>query len=271
MQQVKDLHYVRINHDENDFEEIEFNRNHEHITLIHCISDDTFKLKNIIEMPEGSLTENEFKVIYKNADNQEFISNKEEKIKGQFGITGLLRFPKRNENVPEKYNGIFVHKLMVCPLCSFFAPEYLEYIQFMMYAYDEIKLKALKNEVERLRKEMPQTIQKTHFYLIAYDNEFDEENTDPNDWVTLHAHNPEMGQNENRMKRYKKIFVRVDDLTTNRKFNGKEIKPLLEAKFGPDVRFHDTLIYIRFRLLPNLKEVLIEYFSKIEGCTLQFP
>lgn len=101
---------------------------------------------------------------------------------------------------------------MFCPLYTFFAQEYIEYIQFMLYAYDEIKINTLKDEVERLRNEMPETIQKTQFYLLAYDNKFDEENTDPNDWVLLHTHIPEMGQNENRIKKYKKIFIRVDEL-----------------------------------------------------------
>lgn len=55
MQQAHDLHYVRVNKVEEDFEEIQFNHNHVHITLIHCISDDTYKMKNIIELPEHSL------------------------------------------------------------------------------------------------------------------------------------------------------------------------------------------------------------------------
>ena len=57
-------------------------------------------MKNVLELTDGSLTEDEFKAIYKNADKTEFIRNKENEIKRQFGIKGLLIVPKRNENLP---------------------------------------------------------------------------------------------------------------------------------------------------------------------------
>ena len=73
-------------------------------------------MKNIIELPEDELTDDQFKAIYTDPDNYQFMNVVENEIKAKFDLAGLLRFPKENENVPEKFNGYYMHKLMFCPL-----------------------------------------------------------------------------------------------------------------------------------------------------------
>lgn len=265
MQQVQDLHYIRVNKVEDDFEEIRYNRNHVHIILIHCISDDTFKMKNIIELPEDYLNDEQFRTIYTDPDNQELMNIIENDIKAKFDIAGPLRFPKENEHLPEKFNGYYMHRLMVCPICSIFALEFLREIEYILFAYDQIKIKALKETIQEIRNTaMPPNIQNTHFYMLAFGKDFKVENQNPNSFVRLHKYNAEMHEHPERYD-HKKVFFRVDNITSNILFHNKELIPFLDTKFSSNDFMHkDRYIDIRFSLLPQLKKYLIQFFEDLK-------
>lgn len=61
----------------------------------------------------------------------------------------VIIIPKRNENPPENIE-IYIHKLLVQPISSYFINEFLLHIELMIDILQEIKVQSLKNEVKTL-------------------------------------------------------------------------------------------------------------------------
>ena len=76
---------------------------------------------------------------------------------------------------------------------------------------------------------MPQNIQNTHFYMLAFTDNFKEENQNPNGFVRLHKCNAEMHELPERYEN-KKVFFRVDNITSNILTHNDEIIPFWEEK-----------------------------------------
>lgn len=242
------------------------------LNLVHCIKDDSYRLKDLVEFCGKKETDKTEAMSYFHMVQAHF----------EEGDSHRLMELKESEN--ENIKGYYVSKIMIrgfAHYLDFMKSFYIDYLidtreekelvfaKFQIHAMKE-KIDDLKSQIENLKsvietmkdKTVPENIKQKHFYMLAYEDKPKNLKNIPPGWVRLNKYSAEMNKHDERYDD-KQIFFKIENITCNILLHNSEIIPYLIEKFKPsEFSCEDRRILIKKDLLPELRIHLLNFFKE---------